>query len=193
MPLDDFLKPFNFSFEKEDAVKTGRFLLFFILVYLLGLLFLGALFPIPAQELFIAGNVSAALGAFGIESSVSMQETALVSIQSGPAIAISELCTGSTELLIIVSAIIASIGISWRKRLAGAIAAAAATTAFNYFRVIATILIILGTGDIGAIELAHNVLFRAFLFFTIAVSYIAWFYWAVSAEIKAQSKARAAK
>ncbi len=186
--LGSFLKPFNFSFGKGDAVKTGRFLLFFILVYLLGSVFFEAFFPIRAEQQFLANNVLALLAGAGFPGSVEAGETAIISLEAGPSIEISELCTGRIELLIIVGAILASIGISWRKRLIGAAAAAAATTAFNYIRIFSTSLLILNSTDLSLIELTHNILFRAFLFLVIVVAYVVWFYWAVSSEVQKVQK-----
>jgi len=176
------LNPPNFSFSKQDAVKSGRFVLYFILVYLAASLLFDALFPLKALELFIANNVLSFLQSAGYAGTVSIAGAAVISLQAGPSIEISELCTGRMELLIITSAIIASTGIGWRKRLFGVVAAGLATVAFNYVRIIVTIMLILGTGDLAVIDFAHNVLFRAFLFVTIAGLYVAWFYWAVSRE-----------
>lgn len=186
-------KPLRFSFEKQDAVKTGRFLLFFVLVYLVASLLLDSFFPVMAHEAFIASNILAALQATGSSGTVSANETVLIELQNGKSIEISELCTGRMELLIIVSAIIASLGIDWRKRLLGAAIAAVATVAFNFIRIISSSLLILGSSDIALIEFTHNILFRVFLFFTIAVLYIAWFYWAVSSEVKGKEKGQKGK
>lgn len=170
------------SFGKQDAVKTGRFLLWFILAYLLLSVVIKALAPIEAIELWVADNVLGMLQLAGYSGSTSLAETALIELQSGITIEISELCTGLMETMIIACAIIASAGISWRKRLFGAVTAALATIALNYLRIIVTALVILGTGDLALIEFTHNILFRLFLFATIAGLYIAWFYWATSSE-----------
>ncbi|MDP2973898.1 MAG: archaeosortase/exosortase family protein [Candidatus Diapherotrites archaeon] len=187
------MRPLNFRFEKDDATKTGRFLLFFILVYLAATLLLDSFFPVRAQEEFIAGSVLAGLQATGSSGTVALNETVLIELQNGKSIEISELCTGRMELLIIVSAIIASLGIDWRKRLLGAAIAAVAAIAFNFARIFVAAILILGSSDIGLIEFTHNILFRIFLFFTIAVLYIGWFYWAVSAEAIGKAKRPAAK
>ncbi len=182
------LQPLRFSFERQDAVKTGRFVLYFLLAYLAASLAVEALFPIQAIELFVANNVLSFLQGAGYSGSVEAGETAIISLEAGPQIEISELCTGVMETLIIVSAIVASVGIAWKKRLFGAAAAGLTTIAFNYVRIIVTAMLILGTSDISLISFTHNVLFRTFLFLTIAVLYIAWFYWAVRGEFKQSSK-----
>jgi exosortase/archaeosortase family protein len=122
------------------------------------------------------------LGLFGQPAAVSFNETALVQVQSGHVIEISDLCTGLTEMLVIVGAIIASIGISWRKRLIGAAAAAIIVVLLNLARIVFTALLIIGTSDLAIIDFVHNILFRVFLFVSIAGIYIVWFYWAASAE-----------
>jgi len=176
------LEPLSLSFEKQDAVKTGRFVLYFILVYLVLSIAVTAVIPVQLQELFVANTVLGSLQLFGFSGQVSFEETALISLDVGTSIEISELCTGLMETLIIVGAIIASVGISWRKRFIGAAAAAIITMALNFARIIFTALVILTTADLALIEFTHDILFRIFLFVTIAGLYIGWFYWAVSKE-----------
>lgn len=182
------LNPLGLSFGRQDAVRTGRFLLYFIIAYMLLSLAVKAIFPVQAVELFVANNVLGFLQLLGQAGTVSMGETALIELQSGIAIEISELCTGIMETLIIVCAIIASVGIEWRKRLLGAAVAGVATIVLNQARIVVTALIILGSGDLALIEFTHNVLFRLFLFLSIAGLYIAWFYWAASSEGKISGK-----
>ena len=172
---------FGFRIDRLDAVKTGRFLLFFIVVYIF-ISSIVSLVPITAVENAVSQAELGILGVFGFQGNVSVQESAVIFLQNGVQIQISELCTGLQELFILVSAIIASIGISWRKRILGAIFGALVAVAFNFLRITATSLIILSSADISTIELAHNVLFRIFLFLTIAIAYIAWFYWAIKNE-----------
>jgi len=181
------------SLGKEDAIKTGRFVLYFILVYLLASMALEVLLPARALEAAVANNVLFLLGAAGQGGSVSSGETAVIALAGGAKIEISELCTGRMETLIIFSAIIASAGIAWRKRLAGAAIAAAAAIAFNHLRIAGTALLILGSGDTAMIEFAHNILFRVFLFIVIAGFYIGWFYWAASSEHSTGNRVSAGK
>ncbi|MBN1941050.1 MAG: archaeosortase/exosortase family protein [Candidatus Diapherotrites archaeon] len=174
------LKNFNFGFHitREDASKTGLFLIFFIVIYLV-LTSVFSLIPGVAVQKFVADTELGALGIFGLSGNTSIEETAVINLDAGIGIQISELCTGFQELFILVAAILASNGIVWRRRIIGAIIGAAIVLAFNYIRITATVLIILATADIVLVELAHNILFRVFLFLTIAASYIVWFYWAV--------------
>ena len=171
--------PINFGLDKGEAKKTGRFVAFFMLLYLaISSLFYFAV-PEQAIQFFIAETT-----AFVFGGQVALLENPVVTLSSGTMIEISSLCTGFTELFIIVAAILASIGISARKRLAGAAVAAVAVFALNIVRIFATIALILGTGDLAVIELAHDVFFRIFLFISIAAIYIAWFYWAVASSPK---------
>ena len=170
--------PLSLKIDKAEISKTGRFIGLFVLVYL----FLSVLFfSIGAEQAtkgFLANSVA---GFFNGEVSFEEQNP-VVSLQGNTRIEIGELCTGLTELLIIVSAVLASIGISLKKRVLGAVAAAALVLVLNIFRIFATIFLILGSSDLMVVELAHNILFRIFLFISIAAIYIAWFYWAVKSE-----------
>jgi len=171
----------GFGIEKEDARKTGRFLGFFIIVFVALKLFVDFVLG-SALENFVASVELGILGMLGISGSLILNGTAVIALENGLNIMISELCTGSLELLILVSAIIASIGIAWRSRIIGAVAGAVFIVLFNFLRITLTILIILSEPGIETIEFAHDILFRIFLFFAIAIAYIAWFYWAVKRQ-----------
>lgn len=170
------------GFGKDAAVKTGRFLAFFIVVYIVLSLLIRAVFSLQGIELWVADNVLSFLQMLGYSGSVSLGETAIIQLSSGSAIEISELCTGLTETLIVVGAIIASIGIGWRKRLFGAVAAGLAVIVLNYARIVFTSLLILGNAGTETIGFTHNVLFRIFLFVSVAGIYVAWFWWAAGSE-----------
>ncbi len=172
------------GFSRDDAVKTGRFLAFFIIIYLILSILIKFFFPIIVIEQWVADNVLAFLQFLGYQGYVTLGQTAVIHIESGPAIEISELCTGLMETMIIVSAIIASAGIDWRKRLFGSVSAGLATIVLNFARIVFTILLILGTADIVLITFAHNILFRAFLLISIAGMYMLWFWWAVKDDKK---------
>ncbi len=173
----------GFSFTKDDAQKTGRFLLLFVVVYLVLSFVAKGLIGIEAIELSVANSSLEILQMLGQTGSVSFAEVALIELESGVAIEISELCTGLMEFLIIVGTILASAGISLRRRLTGAAVGGVLTVLLNFLRIVITALIIVGTGDLALIELTHNILFRLFLFVSIAGIYLAWFYWAASKEI----------
>ena len=176
------------GFSKDDAVKTGRFLAFFIIVYLALSVLIKLFFPVIIIEQWVAENVLGFLQFLGHSGYIALGETAVIHLEGGPAIEISELCTGLMETLIIVSAIIASAGIDWRKRLFGSVSAGLASIVLNFARIVFTILLILGTADIALITFAHNILFRAFLLVSIAGMYMLWFWWAVKDEKKKGKK-----
>jgi exosortase/archaeosortase family protein len=96
-------------------------------------------------------------------------------------IIISWLCTGITEIIILIGAILASFGVNWRKRVIGAIAAIPAGIIFNLLRIWITINIILSQ-SIQTVELAHDFLFKIMLFIYVVVFYVIWFYWAERKE-----------
>jgi len=98
-------------------------------------------------------------------------------VPTGQNIFISWLCAGALEIIILVSAILASFGISWRKKVIGVIAAVIIGYVFNLLRIWATLNIIM-TQPAGVFEISHDVLFRLVLFVYIIVVYVIWFYWA---------------
>jgi len=98
-------------------------------------------------------------------------------VQSGQTIFISWLCSGVLEIIILVSAIIASFGISWKKKIIGIIIATIIGYVFNIFRIWVTLNIIL-TQNAQVFEIAHDTLFRIVLFVYIIVVYVLWFNWA---------------
>ncbi|MAG22344.1 MAG: hypothetical protein CL943_03525 [Candidatus Diapherotrites archaeon] len=168
---------FALKLDKEEARKTGRFIISFVFVYLVLSFGLGALNAEAGTQNFIANSVAGFY--FG---TVAMEDNPVVELESGTKIEISELCTGLTELFIITAAILASIGISVKRRVLGAIAAAAIVFSLNLFRIFATIAIIIAANDMPLIEFTHNILFRVFLFISIAAIYMTWFYWAVTKQ-----------
>ncbi|MEI7960847.1 MAG: exosortase/archaeosortase family protein [archaeon] len=95
----------------------------------------------------------------------------------GKIIVISWLCTGVLEIIVLVSAIIASFGVSWKRKAVGVGVAIILGIIFNLLRIVITINLIL-TQNVQTVELAHDLLFRLILFFYIVIVYVAWFYWA---------------
>ncbi len=166
----------DFHIDRGEIQKTGKFLIYFVFVYLVFSGVFQFLFPLQAVEEFIAGPTLSFLKAIGHPGSIVLGEPVLIQLENGTGIVISELCTGLMELFIVVSAILASVGIEWRKRVAGAIASVIVLQLFNFARIFATLLVILGSNSLQTIEFTHNVLFRAFLFIVVAGTYIGWFY-----------------
>ncbi len=98
-------------------------------------------------------------------------------IPTGQTVFISWLCSGALEIIILISAILASFGISWRKKILGAIVAIIAGYVFNVFRIWITLNIIM-VQNTEVFEIAHDLLFRIVLFVYIIVVYVLWFMWA---------------
>jgi len=170
---------FGFSFERKDTINTGRFLLYFVFLYLIFSTLFFFIAPLQSVEGFVAGATFSFLQAIGYSGKIVLQEPVLIELDNGVKIVISELCTGLMEMFIIASAILASAGISWRKRIFGALASIIVLQLFNFARIFSTILVILSGNPIEIIEFTHNILFRVFLFIVIAGSYIVWLYFSV--------------
>lgn len=163
-------------FSKEELLKGARFAL------TLGVIFFALDYILSTQlewiEHEIALAVSFILGIFGITSTVTAGEPALILVQGIPfPIAISYLCTGILETAVLAAAIAATLEIKARKRLIGIAAAIAGVQLFNIMRILATIAIILNF-NLELAEIGHEILFRLFLFMAIAGFYAAWLWWA---------------
>lgn len=100
---------------------------------------------------------------------------------SGKTIVISWLCTGALEIIILVSAILASFGVGWRKKAVGVIGAVVLGVVFNLLRIVVTVNIILSQ-NVQTVELAHDLIFRLVLFVYIVALYVGWFYWAMNTK-----------
>ena len=157
---------------KKSLVFIAGFVVFFI-----GLSLGISIIPASFLELPTAGLTQQFLLFTAKPASLTFQEPILLEIAQGKEIAISYLCTGFLELIILVSAILASQGIEWKKRMKGVWFAAVGTQIFNLLRIWVTIFFILNS-ETATIDLVHNVLFRLTLFVVIAGFYFIWFGWA---------------
>lgn len=175
------------KFSKEELQKTGIFLLSTVLIYSI-LLFSTALVPVEKFEFETAKATMAVLGIFGMHGDIYYQEPVLIVLSQGTKIEISALCTGLMELIVIISAILASHGISWKKRAIGVLSAIIIAPIFNLLRIIITILLILNSNSIELIDLTHGILFRITLFLIIMGIYTIWFLWAIG-QLKIGKKA----
>ena len=182
--LGEIAEGINAKFDKSEAGKAMRFLALFILLYAVISLSFYALIPLEAVESVTANSVMHFLGWFGYSGEITAGEPVLILLEGRVKIQISELCTGLLEMFVLVASVLASVGISWRKRGWGVLLSVLVVFAFNIIRIVATSLIILGGAEIGVIELAHDLLFRITLFAVIVVTYVAWFYWAVGGRIR---------
>ena len=164
---------FGLKIDKSDAVKAGKFLIVLIIAYIVISLILQFSGASALMQSGIAQNVSGIFNANGFETTV--KENVISFMQYD--IRITDLCTGLLELTVLVSAIIASLGINWKKRLIGVIGAIVAVFAFNFLRIIVSINIIL-ENNLQAAEFAHDLFFRVFLVIVIVGFYGLWFWWA---------------
>ncbi len=161
----------------KDMRDAGKFMLG-ILAFFLLFSFAFSLVPLLWVELFYAQGTLLLLQTIGFHGYVTVQEPAILELDALLLpVGITYLCTGLLELTVIWAAIISSFGIPLRKRLLGVAAATFVIAAFNFVRIIASILIIISFGlDVG--NFSHDILFKIFLFATIALFYFLWFKWA---------------
>ena len=188
----------NYVVSQEEKVRSNRkkqfafFILGFVFFYLLITLITG-LVPQESYKEFTGKSVQAILKLQGIQTAslglIKCNESSwiedsiqgecysfIISTLGGEKqIIISWLCTGILEIIILASAILSSFGISWRKKIIGAILAVPAGIIFNLLRVWVTINLILSQSA-GTAELAHDMLFRIVLFIYITGYYVIWFY-----------------
>lgn len=164
-------------FSKRESIKTGKFLLGLLISFLV-LNWLSNLIPLEWIELFFAQITLFFLNLFGFVGEIALGEPVIINLeQISKPIAISYLCTGLLETVIILSAVITSFGIKIQKRAIGVIGALIAIVIFNVLRIVTSILIIIFFGlDIATFS--HDVLFRIFLFVSVAGIYFIWFKWA---------------
>ncbi len=160
---------------------TGKFLLGLLAVFIFSN-FLLSLFPLVWFERFYAAGSLFALGFFGMNGAIIAQEPVLVQLDAfALPLGFSYLCTGLLELTFVWGATLASFGVGLRKRLIGAAAGTIVLVLFNFARIILSVLIIAALG-LDAGNFAHDLLFRAFLFITIAGYYYFWLRWAAGAK-----------
>ncbi len=189
---------FNEQEKKIVSDKKKQFT-FFVLGFAFFYILLSSIF-LPFEDsakLFTGENAEFLIGLQGIETSESgfyeLEEGAMeknvYSFYIGEIqIVISMLCTGVFEIIILVSAILASFGITWKKKIVGVIIGIVSGIVFNTLRVWITINIIL-TQSPEVIEFTHDILFRITLFLYIMIVYVLWFLWANDQlEIKSLKK-----
>lgn len=157
----------------ENLLVAGKFLLYLsvsfiafdFLASLPGLVFFEMLFAIPA---------SFVLGLIGFEPVVQSGEPVLIFLNGfDMPIAITYLCTGILEWVVLSSAIASSTEITAKKRITGIAAGTVGIFFFNTARIIASILMISFLG-LSLAGFGHDIFFRIFLFASIAVFYFAW-------------------
>ncbi len=174
-------KFFPFKEPGKEAKKAAKFAALAFLSLLL-LLILTSLVPLEWIELAVAKTVLNALAATGAKGSIAYGEPVTIFLEE-TSIEISYLCTGLLETMVLASVVLASAGISIKKRITGALAGIPATFAVNIFRILATLHFVQEKQQATA-ELIHNVFFRVALFVTIFVFYAVWFRWATGVKSK---------
>ncbi len=163
------------------APHTGKFILAIAALFLF-FSFIFSLIPLEWFEHFYAAGTLFILRFFGFGGEITLQEPVLLHLRGfALPLGFSYLCTGLLELALVWSAVLASFGVGLRKRIIGAAAGTLVLVAFNFVRIVSSVLIISAFGlDVG--NFAHDLFFRAFLFVTVAGFYYFWFGWAGRGE-----------
>lgn len=184
-----------FSVEEKIVEDKKKQFIYFTLGFILFYLLINTLFglvPLETYKLAIGKTVEPILALGGVNITqngfVECSESNWVGMEvkgncysfnaNDKTILISWLCTGVLEIIVLISAILASFGIGWGKRAKGIIIAVVVGVIFNILRITITVGIVLSQ-NINMIELAHDLLFRAILFVYIVGVYVLWFNWAM--------------
>ncbi|MDO8538099.1 MAG: exosortase/archaeosortase family protein [archaeon] len=165
------------QFEKPHAMKAAKFLLLLIGFYILFTLIFRFIFSIQLIEFWTAQITLKIFEALGYSGTIVQGEPVQI-IFPFIVVHITELCTGILEFSIVASAILATLEVSWKKRIIGALGAGIITGLFNFARITIVLLALISLG-ISEAELAHDVLFRISLLFVIIGYYALWFYLSV--------------
>ncbi|MFH1390922.1 MAG: exosortase/archaeosortase family protein [Candidatus Diapherotrites archaeon] len=168
---------------QKENIKTGKFLAGIAVLFLL-FYFLFSLVPIEWFEFFYAFFTLEFLKLIGFSGTIEFQEPVLVYLETfSIPLGFSYLCTGLLELALVWAATLASFGIELKKRIIGSLVGTIVLVAFNFFRIIASVLVIAWFG-LDAGNFSHDLLFRVFLFVTIAGFYFIWFKWSTKQSKK---------
>lgn len=162
---------------RKEAVKGTVFLASFLILFSLLALLINALPDFILNfELWIANIILAIMKSIGYDGSIIIiNDLPIIELINGTNIQISYLCTGLLEASVLIAAILASHGISWRNRILGCLVGIVLAQLFNITRILLTITFILDS-DIQTIEFVHNIFFRVTLFLVIVGIYAAWFW-----------------
>lgn len=179
---------FDFPTIQKQLKISARFLAAFLLSFFIFYIVL-SFFPIEIFEHFTAMLSSVLLGLFGYSTKIASGEPVQIVVNGKYVVEISYLCTGLLESILVASAIVASLGISLRKRIAGIIGGLFFVNFLNVFRIAVTVHAIASIANTAYIDFIHNALFRLTLFIGIACYYAAWFLLATRhASIKKRPK-----
>ncbi len=189
--IKDYFENENKKIRSDEKRQLIYFLAGFILFYLILSLILG-LVPQIIYKQITANTVESVLNFEGIKTtslgvlpcdefswlSDGVVGTCYAFSVNDKTIFIAWLCTGVLEIIILISAILASFGIKRKAKIIGIILAIIVGIIFNVLRILVTIHIVL-TQNLQVVEFAHDILFKVVLFVYITVFYVAWFYWAM--------------
>ena len=169
--------------QQSKKIRTSQtkqltfFVLGFVLFYLIITGIIG-LFPTIIFKTIVGIPSEILLNLQGIATTNSFGEDFVIHVtSSGTRIIISDLCAGTMEIIILISAILASFGVKLDKKLKGLVAGIITGYVFNILRIWVTTNVIL-TQNVEIAEFTHDTLFRIVLFVYITGFYILWFYWA---------------
>jgi exosortase/archaeosortase family protein len=190
-----FVKVKNYFREQEKKIVSNpkKQFAFFVLGFVFFYILLSSIIlfiPREGYETFTGITTQGLLNIQGVESQgvglVECMETNWLGMETKSncysfevgekKIIISWLCTGILEIIILISAILSSFGINWRKKILGVGIAILTGIIFNLIRIWVTINIVF-TQNVEVIELAHDFLFKIILFIYITGFYVIWFYW----------------
>ncbi|MFA5746159.1 MAG: exosortase/archaeosortase family protein [archaeon] len=180
MNSKSFLKRFRKDIkDKREYQKALLFLFLFIFCFSIFYLIL-SISQISNYISYFYGLLSSICLTvfFGINNqfvfdAVSKTSSIVVSTISEP-ITIGFLCSGVLEFCLLASAMIASVGISIKKRLMGVLISIPVIVIFNVFRITVTSYIIVA-GNLSFANLVHGFLFRIFLIAMVIGTYFVWF------------------
>lgn len=161
--------------DRREWVNTSKFTALTLAIFLALNYSLGNLFSIAWLEYANAWLSKTLLNLFGYNTTLLSYPVELLS--EGVRAEINYLCTGKTEISLLIAATVSSIGISARKRMLGAAGAVLAVLLFNPVRITATMIFLIRK-EVSTANLWHSILFRLSLFAVIVGYYFAWFYWA---------------
>ncbi|MCD6478429.1 MAG: exosortase/archaeosortase family protein [Candidatus Diapherotrites archaeon] len=159
---------------KHQLLIAARFLGVFIASFILVNIAISFV-PIEIFEYAVALLSAKMLELLGYSTSIVLGEPVKILLNNMHEIEISYLCTGLLESTVIVSALIASLGISIKKRVIGIIAGLAFVNVLNIFRIVITANAIAGMQDVAIVDFIHNLLFKVVLFVGVACYYALWF------------------
>jgi len=165
------------SLVREDRKKQLVFFVVGFLLFYLIFSWVAYLLPDYFYQALTGNSLKSLLELQGLTPIITSVESGDFALALGEkTIIISWLCAGVLEMIILASAILASFGVSWRKKFIGVAVAIPLGYFFNLARVWITTNIIL-TQEVAVVELAHDLLFKIMLFVYITIVYVIWFYW----------------